>query len=132
MWQVVKFTKSFELLSPKCSADMDNRLVLVPSVVMNYFIFHIVLNLLDHSFIFLWNFGWIWLKNVSIQFLLRQDFCLLQMETCLNKYMCLYLCVYIHINICTDIVSVSHRRNQEIAGDFLLLNSWRTCKCCFA
>lgn len=25
MWQVVKFTKSFELLSPKCSAEAENR-----------------------------------------------------------------------------------------------------------
>jgi len=53
---VVKFTKSFELLSPKCSADTDNRLVLMSSMVMDYFLFHVVLNLLDHSFIFLWNF----------------------------------------------------------------------------
>lgn len=50
---MVKFTKSFELLSPKCSADADNRLVLMSSMAMDYFIFHIVLNFLDHSFIFL-------------------------------------------------------------------------------
>lgn len=25
VWQVVKFTKSFELMSPKCSADAENR-----------------------------------------------------------------------------------------------------------
>lgn len=50
---MVKFTKSFELLSPKCSADTENRLVLMSSMVMDNLIFHIILKFASSRFYFL-------------------------------------------------------------------------------
>lgn len=105
---MVKFTKSFELLSPKCSADTDNRLVLMSSMVVDNFIFHVVLKFVWLRFYFLMELCVDLIEECKPTFLLRQDFCLLQMETCLKKYTCLYffyICkIYMYVSVCAVVL----------------------------
>lgn len=122
LWQVVKFTKSFELLSPKCSADTDNRLVLMSSVIMVNYIFHIVFRSAWSRFYFLMELCVDLIEECEPTFLLRQDTCLLQMEACLNEYICLYFFIYVCLCLytCTDVVSVSQVRNHGKTDFFMV------------
>lgn len=121
MWQVVKFTKSFELLSPKCSADTENRLVLISYMVnglLHFSQFWICFILVLFYYGALGRFGWgMW------------AYCFYQDKTPVHfkwKIACVNIAIYI-----LKLSELSQRRNQEITNAFLLLNLWRIHKCHF-